>query len=84
MKKVNFFSVQVKYSGSFEDYSKDQLFEMAKAKQDHGVDCIDETIEVEDDTIAKQLDGKVVIDNTYPCNKICTVGWSYIAEEEGD
>ena len=84
MTLVDFYSKQVKYSGSFNDYTEDDLIRMAIAQSD-SCDCFDRS-ELMEDTEAEQHDGKYTVDNTYPCNKICTVYWSYIAEdmEEGD
>lgn len=81
MTKVSFFSTQVKYSGDFEDYKKEDLFKMAIAKQDKGVDCFDKS-ENFPDTQAKWFDGRIWVDNTYPCNKIATVKWSYFDSQE--
>ena len=78
MTAVDFFSKQVKYSGKFEDYTEDELIRMAIAQSD-SCDCYDRT-ELVEDTEAERLDGKYTVENTYPCNKICTVYWSYIEE----
>lgn len=75
--RVNFYSTQVKYHGNLEDYTTEQLLEMAKADQDRGIDTFDHDI-ITDEIEARKLDGKVQIDDRYPCNKICVVSWSYI------
>ncbi len=82
MTKVSFFSTQVKYSGDFEDYTKEEFLKMAIAKQDKGIDCYEETIEVVSDRIAQELATIIVVDNYYPCNKIAIVKWATIDSQE--
>lgn len=77
MTRVNFYSAEVKYSGYFDDYTVEDLFKMAKAKADRGVDVWDHDEDVDDEK-AKELDGKVELVRHYPCNKLVTVEWSYI------
>lgn len=81
--KVDFFSAQVKYSGAFDEYTTEDWQDMAIEKS-YRSDCYDETIEVEDFEQAFRLEDKFhfVADNTYPCNKIATVTWAYISNEE--
>lgn len=74
---VNFYSVQVKYTGKLEDYTPEQLLEKAKAKEDQGIDTLDDSKRF-NEIEAKKLDGQIKIEDTYPANKICTVRWSYI------
>jgi hypothetical protein len=81
MEKLDKFSVQVKYTGSFEDYTNDDWKNKALARVNQGVDAYDRTIEVEN---GKEWDYKFTADNTYPCNKIATVTWYEIQEAEYD
>lgn len=81
MVQVNRYSVQVKYSGDFEDYTDQEFFQMALQKCDRGVDAFDYSLEVLESE-AKKLDGKVEVENAYPCNSIAVVRWSYIEEAE--
>lgn len=81
MKKVNFFKVEVKYSGKFEDYTKQDFMKMARANMDRGVDPFDHTKELQDD-LADAIDCRIIIDNYYPCNKLAQVTWAEV--EEGD
>lgn len=76
--KVDFFSCEVKYTGDFEDYEKEELFAMAQARQ--WKDCIDcwdrsEWICLEE---AEKLDGAYEIEDRYPCNRLAMAYWSYI------
>ena len=82
MTKVDFFSVQVKYSGSFEAHTKAYFWVLAKAKAER-VDPFDRQEEFDDDAALK-LDGEVWVEDTYPCNHIATVKWAYINEDEED
>lgn len=83
--RVNFYSIQVKYHGAFEDYTSEEFLEMAKAEQYKGFDTFDHDI-ITDETEARKLDGKFEVINQYPCNKIAVVNWSYIDDlyEEGE
>lgn len=80
MNKVDIFSIQVSYSGTFESYTLDDWVEKARNKA-WRCNCYDKTIEVSDQE-AKRLDGTVRVADTYPYNKIATVSWAYIREEE--
>lgn len=80
MKNVDYFKVQVKYSGSFEDYEEKDW--RAKAQAQAGrCDAYDHTDLLDDDTAFKE-DGCMWIRNIYPCNKIAEITWAYIREEE--
>jgi len=78
--RVDYFSAEVKYSGSFEDYTPEQLFEMAKHKIDEGQDCYDKTEEMSQFD-AMKIDGHFEVDDRYPCNHLAIVTWSFIDEE---
>lgn len=80
MKKVDIFSIQASYSGRFDGYTLDDWMEKAQAKAIR-CDCYDKTIEVSDQ-VAKRIDGVFRVADTYPCNKIATVSWAYIREED--
>ncbi len=82
MTKVDFFSKEVKYSGSIKDYTLDELLKMAQ----HAAlmcDAWDESKDMIDEE-AKALDGKSWIKEDYPCNHLAVIAWSYIAEEGDD
>lgn len=78
--KVDFFSVQVNYTGEFDSYTQDDWESMA---QDRACRCdpYDSTQEMPEDE-AKKIEGEFSADDTYPSNKIATVRWAYIREEE--
>lgn len=80
-KVVDFYSKQIKYTGSYGGYSPADLVDMAKSTMYGMTDDFDYS-EVLDDETAEHFDGLYVVENTYPCNKIATVKWSYIREEE--
>lgn len=80
MAKVYFFSTQVKYQGTFDSYSKEDLYVKAVEKQYHGVDCFDYSKELPKEQ-ALELDHVISVENTYPGNKIATVYWSYIWDD---
>ena len=79
MTKVNFYKTEVKYTGCYDDYSWQDFFEMAKAKQDKGIDCFDRCEDIPDSKAHRIDDEVVVFDN--PCNKTVYVEWAYIVEE---
>lgn len=81
MTKVDFYKVEVSYSGRFEDYTKNDFFEMARERTYHGVDATWKEEETPEDE-SKQLDGEVNVIDKYPSNKIAEVTWSYIREEK--
>lgn len=82
MTKVDYFEVEVKYTGAFEEYDLEAWKEKAM-KQAERCDAYVETRE-ETDGFAKVIDGKYYVENIYPCNKIARVQWAYIAEEEDE
>ncbi len=80
MKYVDFFKTEVKYSGDFNEVSVDEW----KAKRDavaYKGDCFLNTSE-HSDTSAEKLDGSMWVENTYPCNRIASITWAEIREEE--
>lgn len=78
--KVTHYAVQVKYNMPFDLLDNEDFYDMARAKQDKGVDCFeDEEILPEHEALA--LDGKIFVDNNFPCSHIATVSWSYITGE---
>ena len=78
--EVSFYSAEVEYSGDFTDYTEGDLFEMALAKQDRGIDCFDH-LDILSEAKMKTLKD-VYVEHTYPCNKICTVSWICVNEVE--
>lgn len=83
MTKVDFFEVEVKYSGAFDSYSPEDWKKMAQAAAVR-TDPYDHTEEVETFEEARRLEDEndFIADNTYPCNKLAHVTWAYIREEE--
>jgi len=80
MRTVDYFKVQVKYSGSFEEIEENEW----KAKADAQAircDAFDHSELIDEDS-AKKIDGSMWIRNIYPCNKIAEVEWAYIREED--
>lgn len=77
--KVDFYRAEVKYTGRFEDYTSNDLFQLAQART-LMQDCFYKTEEMPA-IKAKNMDGKVIVSDN-PCNKIATVTWAYIREEE--
>lgn len=77
---VNHYSAEVKYSGRFEDYTPEQLLEMAKHRADQGVDTFDYDEEM-NQFDAMKLDGAFEVEDRYPSNKLAMVRWTYIDEE---
>mgnify|MGYP007122035669 CR=1 FL=1 len=82
MTKVDYFEVEVKYAGAFEEYDLEAWKEKARAEADRK-DCFLETRE-ETEGFAKVIDGKYYVENRFPCNKIAVVQWAYIREEEDE
>lgn len=83
---VDFYSVEVRYSGSFEDYTERDLYDMALVKQAQRGDFTPDYTEEMTEEKARDLDGNIEVVNAYPCNKIAIVKYSYIREtneEEG-
>ena len=83
--KLDFYSVEVKYSGAFEDYTSEDWKAMATKKAEM-CDAYDDTIEVDSMELALEVERKFafVADNEYPCNKLARVKWVYIREEDED
>lgn len=80
MKNVDYFKVQVKYSGSFEDYEEKDWRSKAQVQAER-CDAYDHTDLLDDDKAFKE-DGCMWIRDIYPCNKIAEVNWAYIREED--
>ncbi len=81
MAQVNFYSVEVKYTGSIDEYSIEELYMMAVAKQERtGNFEADRTVMVTDSE-AKELDGEVKVLKDFPSNHLAIVGFSFISEE---
>lgn len=84
MIKVDFYSVEVKHPMPFGDYTKHAWKQKAQRRLDSGVDAYDFTIEVSTLEEAKYVERVVdfIAEDTYPCNKIATVRWAEIREQE--
>lgn len=83
MAQVTFFKVEVKYTGSLEDYTVEQLRDMADNRIYHGVDPYDHTEEVTEEE-AQAMDGMIWIDHKYPSNKLVNVCWIEKEEKEAE
>lgn len=83
MKKVDFYRVEVKYTGDLEDYTIDEIKVIALSKVYKGVDGFDHTEEREDDK-AERINGRYWLENDRPCNHLIDVCWAYIQEVEED
>jgi hypothetical protein len=78
---VDYYTVEIKYTGNITDYSVDELLEMARAKQARNCNfSSDDEIEMNIDS-AKKIDRVVKVITNYP-NHICRVGWTEIREED--
>lgn len=83
MAQVTIYKVEVKYTGSLEDYTVEQLKDMADNRIYHGVDAYDHTEEVTEEE-AQALDGRLWIDHKYPSNKLVDVCWIEKEEQEAE
>lgn len=79
MNFVDFFKVEVKYSGDFNEITAEEWKAKADAVKHRG-DCFDHT-EEHSDKSAAALDDSMWIENTYPCNRLASVTWAEIREE---
>lgn len=78
--RVIYYSAEVKYSGSLEDYTPELLLKMAEAQKiDKGFDAYDYII-ITNEIEARKLDGQIIIDDRYPSNNLCIVRWVNIDE----
>lgn len=82
MTRVDYFEVEVRYNGAFEEYALEDWIEKAKAEADRGDPFYESRLE--DDGFAKVIDGKYYVENRFPCNKIAVVQWAEIREEEAE
>ena len=80
MTQVNFFKVQVGYSGDFTEIEEQEWRSKVRAKMDRGIDALDHT-EFMDMKTAKKRADEMLITDIYPCNKIAEVSWAEIVEE---
>lgn len=80
---VDFWKEEVKYSGFLEDYTINDLFEMALAKQEKRCDFTPDRSEEMDEEEAKKFDGYISFED-HPCNRLTVVKWAYIREESED
>lgn len=84
MKTVEFYKVEIKYSGKFEDYDEKDLIKMAKAKFDNQVGDYFDHEENLEDAEADLLDSTAIVVNEYPANKLAVVTFRWIREEADD
>lgn len=80
MTQVNFFKVQVSYSGDFAEVEEQEWRAKVRAKMDRGIDALDHTEFMDMETAKKRAD-EMLITDIYPCNKIAEVCWAEIIEE---
>lgn len=81
MTQVNFFKVQVKYSGDFAEIEEQEWRSKARAKMDRGIDAYHHN-ELWDDATAEKMARSMTITNKFPCNHIAEVKWAEIRQEE--
>lgn len=84
MKTVEFYKVEIKYSGRFEDYDEKDLIKMAQAKFDNQVGDYFDHEENLEDSEADLLDSTAIVVNEYPANKLAVVTFRWIREEADD
>lgn len=80
MTQVDYFKVQVSYSGDFAEVEEQEWRAKARAKMDRGIDALDHT-EFMDLVTAKKRADEMLITDIYPCNKIAEVCWAEINKE---
>lgn len=80
MAKLDYFTVEVKYSGNFDDYTPEQFKAMADAKVGRGCDPFNHSETVTDER-AEKYDGRVWVCNKFPSNKLAIVNWCYKSDE---
>ena len=83
MFKVDFYSVEVKYTGSFDSYTPEDWKQKAIAKFESGCDPYDYSIEVKTLEEARALEDEndYTAFNRFPCNKLAIVRWACIREQ---
>lgn len=86
MFKVDFYSAEIKYTGSFDSYTQDDWKKKAIAKCNSGYDAYDYTVKVPTWEEARALEDQndYIVTDHYPCNKIVYVKWAGIRDEEND
>lgn len=80
MKNLSIYRAEVKYSGKFEDYDPQDLFNLMIART-RDQDNHYKDIEVED-AEADLKDRTFIVRNKFPCNKIAECEWYEIREDE--
>lgn len=75
--KVDYFMAEVKYSGSIDDYTIEQLKGMALQKSCR-CDCYETTVLYMNPLEANKIDGKFWIDHVLPSNHLVYIAWAYI------
>lgn len=81
MTQVDYFKVQVSYSGSFEEIEEQEWRQKAQAKMDRGIDAYDHTDLLDDDKASREA-GCLWIRNAFPSNRIAEVCWAECRQEE--
>lgn len=76
------YRVEVKYSGSIDLYTKDELKDMALAKMERAATFTADTEEeVESDT-PPIVDEETIEIDVYECNKLVYVSWNEVHEKD--
>lgn len=81
MAQVDFYEVEVKYSGNITDYTVEELYNMARAAQERRGNFEPSYTKTMTRREAKKYDGDKSILTCFPCNHIAIVQYSYITEE---
>ena len=75
MATVSYHSIQFKYTGRFENYTQEELGQIALAKLNSGdFDTFDYSREVDEKT-ARRIDHDWYVENEHPCNKSARFHW---------
>lgn len=81
MAQVDFYEVEVKYSGNVNDYTVEELYNMALAAQEKRGDFSPSYTKVMTNKEARKYDGNKGILTYFPSNRVVIVQYSYIREE---
>ena len=81
--KVDYYKVEIKYTGNYSDYTDADFIANAHARVDRGTDPYDHTEELSEEEARKAIQG-YIIDHVSPCNKLVNVMWASIPRTEAD
>ena len=78
--KLDYYEVEIPYTGNFEDVDEVDLFYIAKSQVNETGKGYQYSDYVEP-KVGGKLDGEFTVENTDPEHRICTVFWSELDEE---